>query len=265
MVDGIQVLRHRVSRLDGRPEYADLHGPVDPDIAHFIRVVGAMRSSRVSLLSDEAPVVLAEAADGVIKECDLLRRLFVRIPQVVCGPLDRNAQFWVATGRPEHLPGRHYSLDRAYFIEPSPDGVCLDAKPFGIGLYTSTGTFGSFGMWRSYLELHRSSSLVPLPWCVWRVSVGQAPRVLEVSSAAQWVRFVMSSPLQRGELLFPDWHLAASIWDGVHVSLQAVAATEGIRFAASGQVVAAPYWGVESTLWLRWCFGVAELVEEAAD
>jgi hypothetical protein len=42
MADAPHVLAKRVSQLDSRPIYADLHGDLDPDLAHFIRTIEAI-------------------------------------------------------------------------------------------------------------------------------------------------------------------------------------------------------------------------------
>jgi len=36
---------------------------------------------------------------------------------------------------------------------------------------------------------------------------------------------------------------------------------QGIGFPTEDGIVAAPYWDVESTFWLRWSFDVATLIE----
>jgi hypothetical protein len=42
MADAPRVLAKRVSQLDSRPIYADLHGDLDPDLVHFIRTIEAI-------------------------------------------------------------------------------------------------------------------------------------------------------------------------------------------------------------------------------
>ncbi|MGH3993459.1 MAG: hypothetical protein ACRDSN_13480, partial [Pseudonocardiaceae bacterium] len=149
------------------------------------------------------------------------------------------------------------------------------AKPFGAGLFTSTGVLGGHGMWRTYLDRNRWSTLHPLPWHTWRLTPRPDAVVHEISSAAQWVDFVRSYPLRRGALVYPDWPSAARDLDAVHVTLRAIAAIQGLRFPAGefpadefpadGAAVAASYWDVESTFWLRWSFTAAELVEQVED
>ena len=89
-------------------------------------------------------------------------------------------------------------------------------------------------------------------------------RVLEISTAVEWVRFVMTYPKARNGLLYPDWRLATGSWDTVHMTLRAVAATQGIWFSEGPQVTAAPYWDVESTFWLRWAFTGAQMVHQVS-
>ena len=63
-------------------------------------------------------------------------------------------------------------------------------------------------------------------------------------------------------MLYPDWARVADRWDGIHMNVGAIAATQGICFSEGSNLVAPPYWDIESTLWLRWVFGAVELVEE---
>jgi hypothetical protein len=127
-------------------------------------------------------------------------------------------------------------------------------KPFEVGLYTSTGVFGTFGMWWCSLELNSESTLFPRPWKIWALEATADARVFEIATAVQWVDFVSAEPLDSEGVLSPDWGAVAARWDGIHMSAAAVAATQGIRFGAAGHVVAPPYWDVASTLWLRWSF-----------
>jgi hypothetical protein len=75
------------------------------------------------------------------------------------------------------------------------------------------------------------------------------------------VDFVLSHPRRERGWLFPDWNSVAHQCDGVHMTLRAIAATQGLYFPTEQGIVAAPYWDIESTLWLRWCFGSVRLVE----
>ncbi len=114
-------------------------------------------------------------------------------------------------------------------------------------------------MWELYLEVTRST-LLPQPWHVWAVPVRGDVRIRDIPNAAAWVEFVTTYPLPHDGLTYPDWRQAAKDYDGVHMGLHAIVATQGIQLSAGDSTIAAPYWGVESTFWLHWGFLSPELV-----
>jgi hypothetical protein len=154
------------------------------------------------------------------------------------------------------------TLSESHFIGVS-DAVPMKAstKPFYVGLFTSTGVLGTYGMWRTHLDLNEYSSLHPRPWHTWAVEPHPNAVVHEIASASQWVELVLSHPRRERGWLFPDWHFVARQCDGVHMTLRAIAATQGLYFPTEQGLIAAPYWDVESTFWLRWCFDSVKLVE----
>jgi len=117
-------------------------------------------------------------------------------------------------------------------------------------------------MWSCYLELNKGSTLFPTPWTIWRVSARPTARVIEISSAAEWVEFASSAHRVEGGLLYPNWSLIADRWDGVHVTARAVAAIQGMIFMVDGHLIAPSYWDTEATFWLRWVFDTIEFVDE---
>ena len=260
--DTLRVLSDRVSDLDAVPIYADLHGDIDPDLAHFVRTISAITPPGAE--AQGLPPVAAHAADELLATSKLVRRLKKRAPEVAAGPLARAGQYWIATGRPAHLPPREGTLDPKQFVDVTAQAhVPASTKPFEVGLYTSTGVFGTFGMWWCFLELNSESTLFPRPWTIWTLEAAPDADVLELATAAQWVDFVSADPFDSDGLLYPDWKAVAGRWDGIHMGAAAVAATQGIRFSADGDVVAPPYWEVESTLWLRWSFTEHRIVAPA--
>jgi hypothetical protein len=177
-------------------------------------------------------------------------------------PLRRGEQRWVSTGRPVHLAGRVSQLEQAHFVEAVPMGdVPVSTKPFDLGLYTSTAFSDTHGMWWILLQLNRGSSLFPYPWTIWSLDVAANAKVLEITTATEWVEFVSAASILRDGLLYPNWKLVARRWDAIRMTVAAVAATQGIPFLHRRQICAPPYWGVESTLWLRWVFSEVELIE----
>jgi hypothetical protein len=260
-MDASGELRRRVARLDegsDDPRRADAH----TDIERFIAVLELITDSGAA---SELPPVLAATADALVGRCRLLRRLDGVVPEIVTGPFRTMPQYWVATGKLNRIAPGGPTPSESYFVAVDDlDALPVATKPFGMGLFTSTGVLGDHGMWRTYLDLNRWSTLHPLPWHTWAVTPRRDAVVHEISSAAQWIDFVRAYPLRRGALIYPDWRSAARDIDAVHMTLRAIVAIQGLRFPVDPVdpgVVAASYWDVESTFWLRWCFSGVELVE----
>ncbi|HUH16082.1 MAG TPA: hypothetical protein VML35_09385 [Gaiellaceae bacterium] len=238
-----------MAALDAEPEPADVHGGIDTDLAHAIRVLASITAGSQG---ERMGALAADEADEALQRSELLRRLEARAPSLVRGPLDRREQLWVSAGSK--------APPAAAAVVPPGDTDRATAKPLRGGLFTSTAELGTWGMWWCYLELHRGSTLFPPPWTAWRLDVAPDARVREVASAADWAALLADVGRGSGGVLRPDWTAAAAEWDGVHVTLRAVAATQGFAVAVRAGAAAPAYWDVESTLWLRWRFGgVAEL------
>jgi hypothetical protein len=292
MMDGLPELARRLAELDADPNnlqwasgpgtdfvYAICSAPLIEgdrearddgpcaDIAHFISVVERITSSGITntiLTSDnhDLPCVSAAAADALVKNCRLLARLGDAVPEIVTGPLRFNLQHWVGTRKTSGRPKSELTLGESHFIGVSDaDPMKASTKPFYVGLFTSTGVLGTYGMWRTYLDLNEYSSLHPRPWHTWAVEPHPNAVVQEIASASQWVELVLSHPRRERGWLFPDWNSVARQCDGVHMTLRAIAATQGLYFPTEQGLIAAPYWDVESTFWLRWCFDSVKLVE----
>jgi hypothetical protein len=259
MSDGLRELARRVALLDDERGDPLVVGDAAADLARFVSVLAEItRSGDGSELPSASPA----EADELAGTSRLLRRLLAAAPHITAGPLRLDAQRWIATGKPSHVPAGHRTPSSAHFVGPGAAGRTRpDAKPFGLGMFTSTAAADGRGAWRTYLDLHRGSSLFPLPWHTWAVEIEAGATVREISSAVDWMELVASHPLRAGGLTYPDWVSIGRVHDGVHMTLRAIAATQGIVFPMSGGAVAAPYWDVESTLWLRWRVRSAELVE----
>lgn len=209
-------------------------------------------------------LISAAEADVLMRSCQILRRLADSAPEITQPPVRLGSQYWIATGRPDFLPDPDRTPSRSNFIDVAwADPTVRAAKPFKVGLFTSTGILGTHGMWRVYLDMNQGSSLFPEPWYTWWMKVRDGVAVREIASAADWVELVESYPATDGELLYPDWKRIAKDYDGVHVTLPAVATIEGIPFATRNGVTAPAFWGVESTFWLRWRFTEQSLREKS--
>src|SRR5205085_11475443 len=137
-------VRKRAVALDQlQPGWAEGMG-LDPDLAHFVRVLASVTDA--DPFGERAEPIAAALADDGLAASRLLARLHERAPELTAGPLDRPRQFWIATGRNET------TTPEASLLRPVSTGAA--SKPADFGLFTSTGVLGSLGMWAYYLELH---------------------------------------------------------------------------------------------------------------
>jgi hypothetical protein len=253
-VDNAAVLTARVALLDA--------GPGDPAAAlsHVAAVMARVTAPGVPPGPREvaAAAISPALADEIAARSHLLRSLEQHVPELVSGPLCLDRQHWIATQKPSFLGQRlAWTPGEAHFTAPAPAAT---AKPFFTGLFTSTAAPGPHGMWRTYLDLHPGSTLFPLPWVTWLLHPRPSVRVFEIRDAGDWARLAATYPKPAGSLIYPDWLAVSQDWDGVHMMLRAIAATQGQFLRTQPGIIAAPYWDVESTLWLRWRFDSASLV-----
>ncbi len=248
-MNGAAEFMGRLAQLD-----AALSGP--PSVArcldHFVRVM-----QHVTFTSPSRWISAnAEMIDDCVVESRLLNEIRALAPSIADGPLDRGHQYWIGTGKPAHVPALGLTPIGESFIDivEMPDDSGLNVKPFGAGLFSSTGGVGDYGQWHRYLEMQGDSALFRRPWSAWRLTPSVDARVAELKSARQWVDLVCSYPKKADGYLTPDWVAVGEDFDAVHVSLGAVLATQGLSFATDQGRVAAPYWDVESTFWLHWRF-----------
>jgi hypothetical protein len=124
----------------------------------------------------QGPIDSPETADDVVARSEVLKRLERLAPDVVVGPLDRSSQLWIGQSRHPDGQTRVARPTPSLLVEPSEEHPGkARAKPFGLGLFSSTGAFDGWSMWRVYLELNRGSTLFPEPWHVWKLE-GRAIR-----------------------------------------------------------------------------------------
>ncbi|WP_455409948.1 hypothetical protein [Streptomyces hiroshimensis] len=255
-----RILQRRVAQLDAAP---DLTSGTDAGLRHFTSVMTGWTEPEMTALAG-GPAVLdpseAEEADEMADNCLLLGRLAQDQESLVRGPLDRKRQHWISTGLHELAPHRRPTPDPGRFTAPGGDCGPPSTKPFHLGLYTSTARRDGPGMWRMYLDL--GSSLHPRPWQTWELPVADPTAdVLDIGGASDWAAFVKRYPLVRGGTVCPDWAKAARDYAGVHMTLRAIVAAQGFCIPVTGGLAAAPFWDIESVLWLRWCFATPRLVE----
>ncbi|MFF5706604.1 hypothetical protein ACFY7H_29575 [Streptomyces sp. NPDC012794] len=255
-----RILRRRVTQLDAA---GDLTADVDAALRHFTSVMTRWTEPEMTALAG-GPAVLAppelEEADEMADGCLLLGRLTRDEESLVRGPLDRTRQHWIGTSPHELVPHRQPTLVPERFTAPGGHPGPPSTKPFHLGLYTSTARRDGSGMWRIYLDL--GSSLHPRPWQTWHLPVtAPAADILEINGAGDWAAFVGRYPLARGDDVYPDWAKAARDYAGVHMTLRAIVTVQGFAIPVADGLAAAPFWDIESTLWLRWCFATPSLME----
>lgn len=204
--------------------------------------------------------ISARAADQIVASSDILGRLATRHPEIVTGPVSTARQFWVATRSPQWRPLRVVRPMESQFRTVA-EAHALYAKPTDGGMFTSTGACGKPGMWRMYLDMNDSSTLHGKPWYTWLLRVGDHVSIREVTCAEDWVSFVEAYSISTDGVVRPDWRKVSEEYDGIHITLRAVAAIDEIEFACAAGIIARPAWGVESTLWLHWRFTGHSLVE----
>lgn len=152
--------------------------------------------------------------------------------------------------------------DERQFTFPDPSSAPV-VQPLGFGLWTSTANVAETSMWRAYLEPWRHMGGYPEPWHTWQLVVQKDVRVAEITSAKGWVELVSTYPRSGGEHIFPDWVKIAEKWDAVHVTAAAIVATQGFSFETGAGLIPPAFFDVESTVWLKWCFAGARLVDTA--
>ncbi|MET9544077.1 hypothetical protein ABZY36_02015 [Streptomyces sp. NPDC006627] len=255
-----RILSRRVKQLDASD---DPTTGTDAALRHFTSVMTSWTEPEMAAMAG-GPAILApseaEEADEMADDCRLLDRLRRDEESLVRGPLDRGRQHWIGTSPHTLVPDRRPALDPDRFTVPGDHPGPPSTKPFQLGLYTSTARRDGPGMWRIYLDL--GSSLHPRPWQTWHLPVtAPAAAVLEINGAGDWAAFVGRYPLAHGDDVHPDWAGVARDYAGVHMTLRAIVAVQGFRIPVRDGLAAAPFWDIESVLWLRWCFAAPRLVE----
>jgi hypothetical protein len=256
---GIEWLQARVSELDSA-ELAP--GLGDEPIVRFVWLMAAWTDTRMTFDSERPVALEPTAADEITAECGLLNEIARTDPHLVRGPLDQRRQQWIGTAK-RSASAAPPELPRPSFVSAdAPSSARPSTKPAGLGIYSSTATNDGRSMWRVFLDIGREASLHPRPWAVWDVRpYGDRPKLCEIDSAETWCELVQAYPTRGDDRLYPDWRAIATEFDGVHMTLAAIVATQGFTFLTSAGPIAAPYWDLETTLWLRWRFESVSLRE----
>ena len=109
-----EILAQRIKTLDARPILEIPGAGIDRDIGRFVQTLAASTPqcevSRVRRNTIEASI-----ADELISECELLRRLGTRAPEVALGPLELRDQRWISTTRPRRFQETRAPLRKHFF------------------------------------------------------------------------------------------------------------------------------------------------------
>lgn len=125
-------------------------------------------------------------------------------------------------------------------------GETWAGKPQG-ALFTSTGSADYAGAWSTYaLTIGMDTE----SWSYWALTARQA-RILTIDSAVEWCTFAYEFIETSGSV---NWVSVSTQWDAVHIGAAAVAATDCFEFSWRDRTIPAPFWGTETTVWLRWMF-----------
>ena len=253
--DAAAILEERVADLDAFLDRSWSSREPKALIDHFVKVMAQYTGAYMSEVGGGRPVVRPERADDAVSESRLLMEIGERRPDLATGPVDLANQRWTSTARKSLVPSRER------FLAPSSQDALATPPPLAFGFYTSTATGPSSSMWTTYMTMYHGLTF-PEPWRTWEVTADPATvRVAELTSARAWVELVERYPKLSGEIATPDWSALAADFDGVHVTVTAVAASHGFRCESAVGPVAAPFWDVEQTLWLRWPFTCIREIE----
>jgi hypothetical protein len=256
---GIGWLQERVSELDSAEVEPGLG---DDPIVRFVWLMAAWTNTRMTFDADRPVVLERAAADEITAGCRLLNEIARTDLDLVRGPLDERRQQWIGTAK-RSVSASPLELTRPSFVSAdAPGSARPSTKPAGLGIYSSTATNDGRSMWRVFLDVGREASLHRRPWAVWDVRLyGDQAKVCEIDSAETWCDLVQAYPAPADGRLYPDWRAIATEFDGVHMTLAAIVATQGFAFPTSAGPIAAAYWDLETTLWLRWRFKSVTLRE----
>jgi hypothetical protein len=208
-------------------------------------------------------VVDPEIADEAVAGSAFLAALRRSAPWLLDGPSSSEcAQHWIATAKPPWLAGSDMMPTQDALLTVVESGGTAASRSARGGLFTSSATPEFPGMWRHYLEQNARSGLWPGPWRTWRLSLAAQPRVVDVTSARDWVGLMEEYPNLEGGDLELNWGAIAADVDAVHITPEAVCGVEGFRMRTARGPSAPVYWDVEGTRWLRWSFDSVELVSD---
>ena len=263
-----------------------LHAPLGTLIV--IRCIEEMNTSRpCAITAEDFSTFTIQASDDLRFSALSAERLIELVVECVIdfSPYASDYQHWVnalltcgpflrhATAQLLDAPGTanwFSDLDKQQQIwiapdsrSPTQDFFRVNLYPFShvpkptLALWTSTRLGNSLGSWIHYLrwgEDRRQS-----PYHPWRLEVCPTARVYEIHEPEAWHSLCLAFPLYKDDNhIVPDWEKVARMWDGVHLSVGGLLATEQVYRSTPRGRTQLSGWGVESTVWLHWVFTQVE-------
>jgi hypothetical protein len=261
-VDGADEVRRRVNLLDDTPpdQSAD---KMAGDLLEVVNVMAPITNGYIIGTYGRTPIVSANDVDKLVQNCVVVDRIGKIMPSMTVGPITLESQAWIGVPMTSFSPRRHPQLDREHFLGPSSSLIKPLTKPTSHGLFSSTIVHGTNkSMWHIYLEAW-GGTLFPRPWHIYKLVINPRARVLEINRAKDWVRLVEDCSIEVAGLLYPDWSRLSRDYDGVHMTIAAIVAMQGLRLSSPKGLIVETYWDVESTLWLNWVFNSWVLIQVA--
>jgi hypothetical protein len=257
-------LVRRIDELDAEPPvWQKWVGDADSEaerrigvlLEQFIDVMSKFPGALIELDGNSDAIIGPGRADDVVGRSRLLAEIQDFAPSLVTGPMDMYRQQWITSGWNIDPPSEQC------FIAPQTDAPAA-IKPVRIGLWTSTAAVGECSMWRAYLQPGSDIRGRLVPWHMWFLAIDENVKIVEITNALEWCRFVCAYPRIHEGCLYPDWVKVAQEFDAVHMTLSAIAAAQRFSFSTPHGVIPPESWDVESTFWLKWRFSGARLVEK---
>ncbi len=181
-------------------------------------------------------------------------------PALDSGPLQTDRQHWVGDGTRLPIVPRKEMCG-----VPSPETDRTAVPAFWSAFYTSTVMTSGYSMWRALMSCSDSDAFSRrLPWHTWQMVVDDRVCVAEVKDAVTWTDLVSTYGVIVDGMVWPDWSKMAEAFDAVHFTWPLIVAAQGLAFTSDRGVVAPAFWDLECTLWLKWGFTGAHVVEKFA-
>lgn len=199
---------------------------------------------------DEILAQIREHEALLCRECPKL--LLPPLVSWLFTPFDRSSQEWLS---PDGEPP-----DEQRFLARKCEATTFSryAQKPSEGFYTSTASARTSGA-IALLTNGYGDYQLDLPIVRYRIQIDANARVYEVISPDTWYALCASYP-EIGEdgRLVPNWAAVAKDWDGVHLSLGGLLASEQVPVDGSAGWAELSNWDTEQTVWLHWVFSSVE-------